>query len=112
MKYRNFLRWRAGPKLPQLARRAHPLMHKALHIGMPVMLGTGLLAGLLAPFSVRNFGIFPLESTFEAKGLHALALNVLLFMGILHATFHHWHHFWTKDNALRITLPRMLHRWL
>lgn len=116
---RSGLQGRAGPKLPALAKRAHPLMHKALHIGMPIMLFTGLLAGMLAPFAVRGFGIIPLSPGIGTKTLHGLAedlheiaFNALIAIIVVHTLFHVWRHFWLKDNALRIMVPRILHRWL
>jgi cytochrome b561 len=31
---------------------------------------------------------------------------------VAHLLFHVWRHFWLKDNALRIMVPKPLHKWL
>ncbi len=115
---RKGLAGRPGPKLPALAKKAHPLMHKVLHIAMPVMLGTGLLVGLLAPYAIKGFGVIPLGGI-GTKGLHSIAeevheiaFNVLIAIVVVHVVFSLWRHFYLKDNALRIMTPKILHRWL
>lgn len=116
---RKGLAGRAGPKLPPLAKRAHPVMHRALHIGMPVMMLTGLAAGLAAPFLIEAFGLLPLNFANGTKSIHELAqeiheiaFNALLAGIVAHSLFHIWRHVWIKDGALRIMSPKMLHKWL
>lgn len=110
---------RPGPKLPGWAKRFHPLSHKALQIGLPVMVGTGALAGLAAPFAIRAFGVLQINPAFGTKAIHSLAqdihavaFNALLVLIVVHAVFHLWRHFLLKDNALRIMLPKALHKYL
>ena len=40
---------RPGPKLPGWAKRLHPLVHRVLYYGVPVMVLSGALAGFAAP---------------------------------------------------------------
>ncbi|MFV1602364.1 MULTISPECIES: cytochrome b/b6 domain-containing protein [unclassified Phaeobacter] len=110
---------RAGPKLPGWARRFHGLNHRVLQIGLPVMVATGALAGVLAPFAIRAFGVLPINPAAGsrtlhelAEELHELAFDALLIVIVLHGLFHLWRHFLLKDNALRIMVPKLLHRYL
>ncbi len=116
---RKGLMGRAGPKLPGWGKKFHHLSHKGLQIGLPVMVATGALAGLLAPFAIRAFGVVPINFTWGSKTLHELAeelheiaFDALLILIIAHGIFHLWRHFLLKDNALRIMAPKVLHRYL
>jgi len=87
MYWRKGLASRAGPKLPGWAKRVHPMMHKGLYIGTPVMMLTGAAASLTAPFIVRAFDIVPLNTggggrTLHrfAQDIHEIAFNVLTAM--------------------------------
>lgn len=110
---------RAGPKLPNWGKRLHPIMHKALYSGLPIMLITGGLTGLLAPFVLKAFGTVPLSLNTGPKWIyefmqemHELAFNTLIALIIAHTLFHLWRHFMLKNNALRITVPKALHKYL
>lgn len=110
---------RPGPKLPGWGKRFHSLSHKALQYGLPIMVATGALTGLAAPFMIRAFGVLPITPGTAPKGLHKLAeevheiaFNTLLVLIIAHIAFHLWRHFVLKDNALRIMVPRALHKYL
>ncbi|MFU1684107.1 cytochrome b [Phaeobacter piscinae] len=110
---------RAGPKLPGWAKRFHGLNHRVLQIGLPVMVATGALAGLLAPFAIHAFGVVPINPGVGSRSLHELAEEVheiafdtLLIVIVLHGVFHLWRHFLLKDNALRIMVPKLLHKYL
>ncbi|EEB71452.1 cytochrome B561 [Ruegeria sp. R11] len=116
---RKGLAGRAGPKLPGWAKRFHLLNHKVLQIGLPVMVATGALAGLFAPFAIRAFGVVPINPAIGSRSLHGLAeelheiaFDALLVAIVLHAVFHLWRHFLLKDNALRIMVPKVLHKYL
>lgn len=116
---RKGLAGRPGPKLPAWGRRLHPAMHKALQWGLPAVVATGALAGLAAPFVIHAFGALPVNPGIGAKGVHELAQNLheLMFDGLMlivlaHTGFHVWRHVRLKDNALRIMLPRALHKYL
>ena len=110
---------RPGPKLPGGARRVHPLSHKILHWSVVAMLATGGLAALTAPFAISAFGALPIGPGIGGKTLHGLAqdvheivFNALLAVIVLHAASHIARHVLLKDNALRIMVPKVLHRWL
>ena len=38
------------------------ISHKALQYGLPIMVATGALTGLAAPFMIRAFGVLPLAA--------------------------------------------------
>ncbi len=110
---------RPGPKLPGWGKKFHVWNHKILQIGLPVMVATGGFAGLAAPFAIRAFGALPINGAFGAKAIHGLAeeiheivFDALIIVILAHAAFHLWRHFWLKDNALRIMVPKALHRYL
>jgi len=110
---------RPGPKLPGWAKPLHPLSHRFLTWGMPMMVFTGALAGFAAPYAIRLFGVIPFFPGIGAQALHQqmqniheVAFNVILAVIVSHALFHLWRHFGLKDNALRIMLPRVLHKYL
>lgn len=119
MYLRKGLASRAGPKLPRWAKRLHPLMHKALYIGLPMMVASGALAGLLAPFAIQAFDVIPINPGIGFETLHDLAteLHEIIFDALVivigvHGVFHIWRHFGLKDNALRIMVPKVLHKYL
>lgn len=110
---------RAGPKLPPWARRIYPAMHKALQYAVPVMLGTGVLMALTAPYVIEAFGVLQINPGFGTKflhrwafRLHELTFDLLIIVIAAHTAFHLWRHFLLKDNALRIMAPKALHRYL
>lgn len=108
-----------GPKLPPWARRVYGVLHRALYWALPVMLLSGALTGLVAPFPVEAFGAVPLnfglgdKSLHEVAGeVHELVFNALTTLAFVHILFHLWRHYLLRDNALRIMAPKALHRWL
>ncbi len=109
-----------GPKLPEWAKKIHPIMHKGLHFSLPFMLITGLTVGLTAPFQVLGFGLVPLNVPFIggavlndlANEIHELSFNILILLIVLHSVFHLWRHFLLRDNALRLILPKSTHKLL
>lgn len=110
---------RAGPKIPALGKRAYPWMHKALYWGLPTMVFSGALAGLLAPFAILAFDVLPINFTGGSRALHGFAeevheivFNALIILVVAHTIFHVWRHFWLRDNALRIMVPKVLHKYL
>lgn len=110
---------RAGPKLPPLAKKAYPWMHKGLYVGMPIMMITGGLLGLAAPYVIKGFGVIPLGTGAGGKGLydfleeiHEISFDALIIGIVLHGVFHIWRHYALKDNALRIMAPKVLHKYL
>ena len=110
---------KAGPKLRGWKTRVYTVLNRGLYYFLPVMMLTGLAAGLLAPYLVMAFNWFPLNfgagsATLHgfAEEVHELAFNGLLALVIAHIAFHVWRHFWLKDNALRMILPKLLHRFV
>ncbi|WP_406648808.1 cytochrome b/b6 domain-containing protein [Aliisedimentitalea scapharcae] len=117
--WRKGLAGRPGPKLPGWARPVHQLSHRALQIGLPVVVLTGALAGLTAPFAIRAFGVVQINPGIAPRGLHKLAEDIheiafdaLLVLIVAHIVFHLWRHFLVRDNALRIMVPKALHKYL
>jgi len=117
--WRKGLAGRPGPKLPGWARRLHTLSHRALQFGLPVVVLTGAFAGLAAPFAIKAFGILQINPGVAPRGLHKLAEEVheiafdaLLVLIVGHILFHLWRHFLIRDNALRIMVPKLLHKYL
>lgn len=116
---RKGLMGRAGPKLPGPTKQFHRLNHIALQIGVPIVVASGAFAGLAAPFAIRAFDVLPINPGFGGKGIHDFATEIheivfdaLIVLIIVHALFHIWRHLRLKDNALRIMVPKILHRWL
>ncbi|WP_282181448.1 cytochrome b [Aliiroseovarius marinus] len=110
---------RAGPKLPGWGKQFHALSHKVLQIGLPVTVATGAFAGLAAPFAIRAFGLVQINPGNAPKGLHSIAeeiheiaFDAFFILMLAHAGFHIWRHFGLKDNALRIMVPKVLHKYL
>lgn len=110
---------RPGPKLKGPARVVHTPMHKILYWGVPIVVLSGALAGLMAPFLIKAFGVVPINFAGGSTNLHDLAEEVheivfdaLLIVVVAHTVYHLWRHFWLKDNALRIIFPKALHKYL
>ncbi|MBT8458390.1 MAG: hypothetical protein HKP37_00770 [Boseongicola sp.] len=78
-----------GPRLVGALRTIHRLQHHALYVVMAI--------AALASVTV-------LEASSTGR-----ALTVLLFLGLLHGTFHLWRHTALFDGALRMILPRFMH---
>jgi cytochrome b561 len=88
---------RAGPKLSPQWRRAYPWMHRSLHI-------------LLA---LTAFAIFLRLIGSPLVWLDAWTmLLITLGAGTFHGLFHFWRHTALYDGALRLIIPRVLHKWL
>ena len=110
---------RAGPKLPAWGKRFHPIGHKAMYWGLVAMAISGGLIGLFAPYVVLAFGAIPIAPSLDIRTLHdatqelhEIVFNLLLAGIVLHAAFHLWRHFLLKDNALRIMVPKAMHKYL
>ena len=111
---------RPGPKLPAWGKRAHRIVNTGLYWLLPGAVVSGGLAGLASEYPVLGFGVVPLNPTGWgsvwlhdiAEEIHEIAFDLALWMVFAHLGFHLWRHFWLKDNALRIMVPKPLHRWL
>ena len=111
---------RPGPKLPDWGKRVHRIVNTGLYWLVPLTVLTGGLAGLAADYPVLGFGVIPLNpSGWGTPGLHEvmediheIAFDVALYAIFAHLIFHIWRHVWLKDNALRIMVPKRLHKYL
>jgi cytochrome b561 len=110
---------RPGPKLPPLARRVHPVLHKVLIWGLFLVALGGFGLGLTSAVLLRAGGVLPIAPPMDLPRAHAIVswLHVYQFYALavivlVHAAFHIWRHLHLRDNALRIMAPRALHRFL
>ena len=110
---------RPGPKLPPWARKTHQILHKSLIWGIFAVAFTGFLLGLTSSrllFAGSFVPIAPplgLPKANEIVGLiHSIEFYALAVLAGGHAIFHVWRHVRLKDNALRIMVPKRLHRFL
>lgn len=85
-----------GPKLQGSLRAAYPWMHRGMYLllGLAVVLNAAALVGLM-----------PHDTGW-------IALLVLLTAGTFHGLFHFWRHNVLFDGALRVMMPRFLHKIL
>lgn len=110
---------RPGPKLPPWARRMHQWMHKALIWGLFGVAVTGFLLGLTSAVLLKAGGFLPIAPPLNLREandiigqIHIYEFYLLALIAIAHALFHIWRHLRLRDNALRIMVPRALHRFL
>ena len=110
---------RPGPKLTGRLRILHRAMHLTLIWGLFFVAVTGFLLGLTSPFLLRAGGFLPiapplgLHTANEIVGqVHIIEFYALGVVAGGHAAFHIWRHYRLRDNALRIMLPKRLHRFL
>lgn len=110
---------RPGPKLTGWARRVHRPMHLTLIWGMFGVALTGFLLGLTSFRLLFAGTIVPIapplglpQANHWVGIVHAIEFYGLAAIAIGHAGFHTWRHLKLRDNALRIMMPRALHRWL
>jgi len=110
---------RPGPKLPPWARVVHRWMHIALIWGLFLIAVGGFLLGLTSTRLLKAGGFLPIAPPMGLKEandligtLHIFEFYLVALIATGHALFHIWRHLHLKDNALRIMVPRALHRWL
>ena len=85
-----------GPKLQGSLRAAYPWMHRGLY---------ALLAITVAANAAALLGLAPHDTGW-------VPLLVLLTAGTFHGLFHFWRHNVLYDGALRIMMPRFMHKVL
>lgn len=80
---------------------------------------TGFLLGLTSSTLLFAGDILPIVPPLGLPKLnrligkiHSFEFYALAVIIVFHAAFHIWRHVKLNDNALRIMLPRVLHRWL
>jgi len=110
---------RPGPKLPPWARRLHQGLHKALIWGLFLIAIGGFLLGLTASRVLFAGGFLPIAPALDLRRaneiigtLHIFEFYLVGVIALIHAGFHIWRHVRLKDNALRIMMPKALHRFL
>ena len=119
MHLRKGLASRPGPKLPPWARVFHQWVHKVIIWGLFLVALTGFLLGLTSTVLLKAGGFLPIAPPMGWRQMNDYIgtfhiIEFYLLGGIIaaHAAFHIWRHYWLRDNALRVMLPRALHRWL
>lgn len=85
-----------GPKLQGSLRTAYPWMHRGMYAA---------LAASVAANAAALPGWASLDLAWNS-------LLVLLIAGAFHGLFHFWRHNVLYDNALRMMLPRFMHKIL
>ncbi len=85
-----------GPKLTGSMRTAYPWMHRGMY---------AVLAIAVALNAAALTGWMPHDTGW-------VALLVLLSAGALHGLFHFWRHNVLFDGALRVMMPRFMHKIL
>ena len=110
---------RPGPKLRGWARRVHRPLHLCLIWGVFLVAFGGFLLGLTASFQMKAGGFVPIGVPLNLPGahhwiglVHIYQFYALAGLVVFHAGFHLWRHLRLKDNALRIMVPKVLHRYL
>ncbi|MDD9910568.1 MAG: cytochrome b/b6 domain-containing protein [Ahrensia sp.] len=110
---------RPGPKLKGRLRPFHQILHKVLIWGLFLVALTGFLLGVTASRQLFAGDLVPigvplgLPRANDFVGLvHTVEFYGLAVVAAVHALFHIWRHIWLRDNALRIMVPKMFHRFL
>ncbi|MEM9579397.1 MAG: cytochrome b/b6 domain-containing protein [Pseudomonadota bacterium] len=110
---------RPGPKLTGWMRRAHRWMHVTLIWGLFLVAFGGFLLGLTSSRLLKAGGFLPIAPPLGLKDAnhivgkaHIYQFYALGAVVAAHALFHIWRHYRLRDNALRIMLPKALHRFL
>ena len=107
------------PKLGPIAARVHWWMHRTIVWGLFGVALTGFLLGLTASRQFRAGGWLPYAPPLDWPKIHDWVGTIHIWQfyalgGLItaHALFHVWRHYALRDNALRIMVPRSLHRFL
>ena len=110
---------RPGPKLSPRLKRFHWWLHRIIVAGIAMIPLGGFLIGLTSDRLLKAGGILPIappmdwERANEIIGkVHIYQFYTLCGIVVIHAGFHIWRHVKLRDNALRIMVPKALHRWL
>lgn len=108
-----------SPKLPNWAKRVHWWMHRTIIWGLFVVALGGFLLGLTSDRILKAGGFLPIAPPLDFKlanqwigTLHIYQFYALGGLIIAHGGFHLWRHIRLKDNALRIMVPKFLHKYL
>ncbi|MFL4472063.1 cytochrome b [Tateyamaria armeniaca] len=110
---------RPGPKLKGRWRTLHRALHLTLIWGLFFVAVTGFLLGLTSAVLLKAGGFLPIAPPMGWRDANDIVgqIHIIEFyaLGVVaggHALFHLWRHYILRDNALRIMLPKVLHRYL
>ncbi|MEO0401562.1 MAG: cytochrome b/b6 domain-containing protein [Pseudomonadota bacterium] len=116
---RRGLAGRPGPKLTGRLRTLHRAMHLTLIWGLFFVALTGFLLGLSSTVLLKAGGVLPIappmdwpQANHVIGQIHIFEFYALGAVALGHALFHVWRHYLLGDNALRIMLPRAMHKHL
>ena len=95
------------------------MLHLTLIWGLFFVALSGFLLGLTSDTLLKAGGILPIAPPLDMPTLnawigtfHTVEYYSLGVIAAIHAAFHVWRHWKLKDNALRIMVPKRLHRYL
>jgi cytochrome b561 len=107
------------PKLPPQAQKVHWWMHRIIIWGLFLVALGGFLLGLTSSRLFKAGLWLPFAPPLGIPQLHEIigTLHIIQFYGLavliaVHAVFHFWRHYFLKDNALRVMMPTVFHRFL
>ncbi len=107
------------PKLPPWAKRVHWWMHRSIVWGLFLVALGGFLLGLTSSTLLKAGLFLPIAPPMDLPtandwigAVHILQFYALGGLIVFHAVFHFWRHYFLRDNALRIMVPKVLHRVL
>lgn len=110
---------RPGPKLKGRLRTLHRGLHLTLIWGLFCVALTGFLLGLTSAVLLKAGGFLPIAPPMGWRHANDIVgqIHIIQFyaLGVVaggHAVFHIWRHYKLRDNALRIMVPKRLHRYL
>ena len=105
------------PKLPEWAKRVHWWMHRTIVWGLFAVAFGGFLLGLTSSRLLKAGLFLPIAPPLGLKTanawigvIHIFQFYALAGLVAIHAGFHIWRHYWVKDNALKVMIPKFLHR--
>jgi cytochrome b561 len=100
-------------------RPLHRWLHLTLIWGLFFVALTGFLLGLTSAVLLKAGGFLPIAPPMDWRYANAIIgqIHIIEFyaLGAVaggHAAFHIWRHVRLRDNALRIMVPKRLHRYL
>ena len=110
---------RPGPKLKGRWRRLHHWMHVAIIWGLFLVAVGGFLLGLTSSRVLKAGGFLPIAPALNLPDanhwvgqVHIYQFYLLAALTLAHGIFHIWRHYRLRDNALRIMVPKFLHKYL
>ena len=94
-------------------------MHRIIIWGLFVIAIGGFLLGLTSPRLLKAGGFLPIAPPLDWRVandwigfIHIMQFYALGLFLIFHGLFHVWRHYRVRDNALKVMVPKFLHRFL